>query len=50
MKQIDIEILRYKKNLARAVERKLPRAVIQQYSKYIIRKMEEKQQIEALPH
>ncbi len=46
MTQIDIEIERYKQKLSKAVERQLPKAVIQQYSKYISRKMEEKNQME----
>ena len=45
MKQIDIEISRYEANLARAKERQLPNAVIQQYRQYLIRKIEEKEQI-----
>ena len=44
MTQIDIELTRYEANLSRAVERKLPEAVIQQYHQYIIRKTEEKEQ------
>lgn len=46
MNQIDIELSRYKANLSRAVERKLPEAVIQQYRQYIIRKTAEKEQLE----
>ena len=47
MNQVDIELSRYKANLSRAVDRKLPKAVIQQYEQYIMRKTEErKQQLE----
>ena len=46
MNKIDIELSRYKDKLSKAVERKLPAAVIQQYSQYIIRKTAEKEQLE----
>lgn len=45
MNRIDVEISRYEANLTRAIEKKLPEGVINQYRQYIMRKIEEKQQL-----
>ena len=50
MNKIDIEISRFKAKLSRAVERKLPEAVIQQYNQFLIRKTAEKQQLNRQAH
>ena len=44
MTQIDIEISRYEANLSKAIEKKLPEGVIQQYRQYLNRKTKEKEQ------